>query len=78
MTVEGTGSVVRTLSLVEIGTGTRGSRLSRRASIAVQKRRVFAFLVSVTAAVAVLTGLIAHLIDGTDFPSFGIGVWWRS
>jgi voltage-gated potassium channel len=37
---------------------------------------VFAFLVGVTATVAVLTGLIAHLIDRTDFPTFGIGVWW--
>src|SRR5262245_65178216 len=52
------------------------SRLARRARIAVQKRRVFAYLVSVTAAIAVLTGLIAHLIARTDFPTFGIGVWW--
>jgi voltage-gated potassium channel len=37
---------------------------------------VFAFLVGVTATVAVLTGLIAHVIDRTDFPTFGIGVWW--
>ena len=37
---------------------------------------MFAYLVSVTAAIAVLTGLIAHLIDRKDFPSFGIGVWW--
>jgi voltage-gated potassium channel Kch len=59
-----------------IGRGAVGSRLARRARIAVQKRRVFAYLVSVTAAIAVLTGLIAHLIDRKDFPSFGIGVWW--
>ena len=59
-----------------IGAGQVRSRLTRRAKIAVQKRRVFAYLVSVTAAIAVLTGLIAHLIDRTDFPTFGIGVWW--
>jgi voltage-gated potassium channel Kch len=56
--------------------GPVGSRLTRRAGIALQKRRVFAFLVGTTAVVAVLTGLIAHLIDRTDFPTFGIGVWW--
>lgn len=59
-----------------LGRGAVRSRLARRARIAVQKRHVFAYLVSVTAAVAVLTGLIAHLIDRTDFPTFGIGVWW--
>jgi voltage-gated potassium channel len=59
-----------------LGRGHVRSQLTRRAKIAVQKRRVFAYLVSVTAAIAVLTGLIAHLIDRTDFPTFGIGVWW--
>jgi voltage-gated potassium channel len=34
------------------------------------------YLVGATGATAVLTGLIAHLIDRTDFPTFGIGVWW--
>ena len=37
---------------------------------------MFGFLVCVTVATAVLTGLIAHLIDRADFPTFGIGVWW--
>jgi voltage-gated potassium channel Kch len=50
--------------------------MTRRAQIAVQRRRVFAYLVSATATIAVLTGLIAHLIDSKDFPTFGIGVWW--
>ena len=52
------------------------SWMTRRAQIAVQRRRVFAYLVSATATIAVLTGLIAHLIDSKDFPTFGIGVWW--
>lgn len=43
---------------------------------AVANRRVFPYLVAVTALVAVSTGLIAHLIDRKDFPTFGIGVWW--
>jgi voltage-gated potassium channel len=37
---------------------------------------VFGYLVAVTALTAVATGLIAHLIDRADFPTFGIGVWW--
>jgi len=44
--------------------------------IAVENRRVFPYLVGVTAITAVLTGLIAHLIDRKDFHTFGIGVWW--
>jgi voltage-gated potassium channel Kch len=59
-----------------LGRGAVRSRLARRAGIAVQKRRVFVYLVSVTAVIAVLTGLIAHVIDRKDFPTFGIGIWW--
>ena len=44
--------------------------------MAVRNRRVFPFLALTTAVTAVATGLIAHLIDKKDFPSFGIGVWW--
>jgi len=52
------------------------SWLAERAQLAVTNRRVFPFLALTTAAIAVVTGLIAHLIDKKDFPSFGIGVWW--
>ena len=51
-------------------------RLTRRANIAVENRTVFGYLVAVTAAIAVLTGLVAHVIDRRDFPTFGVGVWW--
>jgi len=51
-------------------------RLTRRAMIAVHNRRVFPYLVAVTALTAVVTGLIAHLVDRKDFPTFGVGVWW--
>ena len=44
--------------------------------LAVSNRRVFPYLVGVIACTSVITGLIAHLIDRRDFPSFGIGVWW--
>jgi voltage-gated potassium channel Kch len=54
----------------------RRTWLIRRITIAVRNRRVFLYLVGVTAAVAVATGFVAHLIDPDDFPSFGVGVWW--
>ena len=52
------------------------STLRHRAEIAVANRKVFPFLVGITALTAVVTGFIAHLIDKQDFPTFGIGVWW--
>jgi voltage-gated potassium channel len=52
------------------------SRLRDRAMLAVENRRVFPYLVGVIAVTSVATGLVAHLIDRKDFPSFGIGVWW--
>ena len=52
------------------------SRLSERAVLAVQNRRVFPYLVVVIAATSVITGAVAHLIDRKDFPSFGVGIWW--
>lgn len=44
--------------------------------MAVQTGRVFPYLVAITALTAIATGLIAHLIDRKDFPTFGVGVWW--
>ena len=44
--------------------------------LAVENRRVFPYLVVVTAVTAVVTGLVAHLVDRKDFPTFGVGVWW--
>jgi voltage-gated potassium channel len=43
---------------------------------AVENRRVFPYLVAVTALTGVVTGLVAHVIDRKDFPTFGVGVWW--
>jgi voltage-gated potassium channel len=51
-------------------------RFSRRAARAIQRRRVFSYLVFLTGTTGVLCGLLAHLIDRKDFPTFGIGVWW--
>jgi len=44
--------------------------------VAVQNRRVFPYLVGVIAATSLITGVVAHVIDRKDFPSFGIAVWW--
>jgi voltage-gated potassium channel len=52
------------------------SRLSRRAELAVQNRRVFPYLAGVTALMAVGAGTIAHLIDRRDFHTYGDGIWW--
>ncbi len=46
--------------------------------MAVENRRVFPYLVGVIALTSIATGLIAHLIDKKDFPTFGIGVWWAT
>jgi len=58
------------------GIGPVRSRLADRALIAVQNRRIFPYLVGVIAATSVLTGLVAHVIDRKDFPSFGVAIWW--
>ena len=51
-------------------------RLADRAMLAVENRRVFPYLVGVIAATSVVTGVVAHVIDRKDLPSFGVGVWW--
>jgi voltage-gated potassium channel len=43
---------------------------------AVANRRIFPWLVLITAALAALSGFVVTLIDRKDFPDFGTGVWW--
>jgi voltage-gated potassium channel len=50
--------------------------LTERAQTAVANRRVFPYLIGVIAATSLVTGIVVHLIDRKDFPSFGVGVWW--
>lgn len=52
------------------------SRLQSRARKAVLDRRVFPYLVGVTALLMVVTGIVAHVIDEQDFPSIEDGIWW--
>jgi voltage-gated potassium channel len=50
--------------------------IRRRAQRAVARRRVLPFLIVVIALLAVVTGVVARLIDHRDFHSFGDGIWW--
>jgi voltage-gated potassium channel len=56
--------------------GSVRDRMRHRATVAVSNRRVFPYLVAVTAITAVVTGVIAYLIDRKDFPTVEIGIWW--
>jgi voltage-gated potassium channel Kch len=55
------------------GVTDRVAELTRRAVVS---RRIFPFLVGVTAGLALLAGFIVTLIDRKDFPTFGTAVWW--
>jgi voltage-gated potassium channel len=55
------------------GVADRVAEITRRAVVS---RRIFPFLVGVTAGLALLAGFIVTLIDRQDFPTFGTGVWW--
>jgi voltage-gated potassium channel len=50
--------------------------IRRRAERAVARRRVLPFRILAITVLAVLTGVIARLIDRRDFHSIGDGVWW--
>jgi voltage-gated potassium channel len=48
------------------------SRMGR----AVANRRIFPYLLFVTVALCLIAAFAMTLLDGGDFPSFGIAVWW--
>jgi voltage-gated potassium channel len=50
--------------------------IRRRAERAVARRHVLTFLIVAIAVLAVVTGVVARLIDRRDFHSFGDGIWW--
>jgi len=50
--------------------------MEMRVKRAVARRRIFPYLVGVTAALGVLAGFLVTLVDRRDFPTFGDGVWW--
>jgi len=53
-----------------------GLSLQDRARRAAMSGRVIPYLAGAIAALAVLTGFVATLLDRRDFPTFGDGVWW--
>jgi voltage-gated potassium channel len=52
------------------------SRLERSMRRAVGRRRIFPYLAAMTFALSLVAGLVMTLIDKTDFPDYGIAVWW--
>jgi voltage-gated potassium channel len=55
----------------------RGSKLlGGSVKRAVANRRIFPYLVAVTAALGLAAGFLVTLVDRKDFPTFGTGVWW--
>ena len=50
--------------------------IRRRAERAVAGRRVLPFLIVAITVLAVVTGVVARLIDRRDFHSLGDGIWW--
>jgi voltage-gated potassium channel len=43
---------------------------------AVTRRRIFPYLVAMTAGLALLAGFLVTIVDRKDFPDFGTGIWW--
>ena len=43
---------------------------------AIASRHVFGYLAGATAVLGLVVGFVMTLIDRTDFPTFGDGVWW--
>ena len=54
----------------------RAPRWEDRIRRAVANRRIFPFLVLITACLGVLAGFLVTIVDHKDFPDFGTGVWW--
>ena len=52
------------------------ARLERSIQHAVARRRIFPYLAGMTLVLALVAGLVMTLVDRTNFPNFGIAVWW--
>jgi voltage-gated potassium channel len=56
---------------------TRQFRLaSRWVERAVGSNRILLYLAGATLVLSFVAGLVVHIIDDTDFPTVGAGVWW--
>ena len=52
------------------------SRLERSIKRAVARRRIFPYLAAATLTLSLIAAFAITLVDSTDFPNFGIAVWW--
>jgi voltage-gated potassium channel len=53
-----------------------GSRLDKSVARAVARRRIFPYLAGATVVLALASGLAMILVDRSNFPNYGIAVWW--
>ena len=53
-----------------------GSRLDRSVQRAVARRRIFPYLAAATLVLALASGFVMILVDRSNFPNYGIAVWW--
>jgi voltage-gated potassium channel len=52
------------------------SFVRERARRAVERRRIFPYLVGVTFLIAFGAGLLVTIVDSKDFPTLEDGIWW--
>ena len=52
------------------------TRIRDRARRVVANRRVFPYLASITAVLAVGVGILVRIVDHKDFHTVGDGIWW--
>jgi voltage-gated potassium channel len=52
------------------------SRLERSIQKAVARRRIFPYLAGATLVLGLVSALLIRLADPTNFPSYGVAVWW--
>jgi len=56
--------------------GSMTSRLDRSVQKAVARRRIFPYLAAATVILALISGFVMILVDRSNFPNYGIAVWW--
>jgi voltage-gated potassium channel len=52
------------------------SRLDKSVERAVARRRIFPYLAAATVILALIAGFVMILVDRSNFPNYGIAVWW--
>jgi voltage-gated potassium channel len=54
----------------------KGGRIETSVARAVQRRRIFPYLAGAVFVLSLLSAFVITLVDRTDFPNYGIAVWW--